>query len=289
MLRINSFGGLSVERDGRPLAGAAAQPRRMAILALLARADERGVTRDRVMSLLWPDMDEERARRALTQALYALRQDLGDDEAIAGVKELRLDLERISTDLHEFRRAKSRDSLDDAAAAYRGPFLDGFHLPGADEFERWADQERRGLAREHAELVERLAFLAEKRGDFSSAVGWWRRLAAIDPLSARVAVSLMRALAASGDAHAAIQHARVHEVLLEQELELPADREVAAFAAQLRSEARRQSAESRASAPNQRVGAELPEGVVAAREPAATAALVSPPPSLGAAADAPTA
>jgi DNA-binding SARP family transcriptional activator/TolB-like protein len=244
VLRINALGGLFVERDGHPLAGAAAQPRRLAILALLARADDRGVTRDRLMAVLWPDADDERARRALTQAVYALRQDLGDDAAIAGVKELRLNLELVSTDLREFTQARKRDSLEDAAAAYRGSFLDGFHLPGLEEFERWSDTERRAMSREYAEVVEQLALRAEARKEFTVAAGWWQRLAALDPLNARIAVSLMRAFEAAGDPHGAIQHARVHEALLEQHLDLPPDREVIALAARLRREARRQSTEA---------------------------------------------
>ena len=94
-LRINVLGGLNVEREGLPVAGAAAQPRRVAILALLARADTRGVTRARLMSLLWPDVDEDRARRSLTQAIYALRHDLGDEEAILGIQDLRLDFDLV--------------------------------------------------------------------------------------------------------------------------------------------------------------------------------------------------
>ena len=58
MIRISALGGLSVrQEDGNPLSGAAAQPRRMAILAMLARAGQRGITREKVLSLLWPDAD----------------------------------------------------------------------------------------------------------------------------------------------------------------------------------------------------------------------------------------
>ena len=73
------------------LPGAAAQPRRMAILALLARAGQRGITREKVLALLWPDADDERGPRTLAQALYALRKDLGAEDTIAGAKEFRLD------------------------------------------------------------------------------------------------------------------------------------------------------------------------------------------------------
>jgi hypothetical protein len=50
-----------------------------------------------------------------------------------------------------------------------------------------------------------------------------------------VALSLMRALAESGDVSAAIQHARVHDAIVRGELESPADDAVLAFAEELRS------------------------------------------------------
>jgi hypothetical protein len=46
----------------------------------------------------------------------------------------------------------------------------------------------------------------------------------------------MKALAAVGDRGGALQHARIHEALLEQHLDLPPDHEVVAYAAQLRAE-----------------------------------------------------
>ena len=244
-LRINVLGGLNVERGGLPVAGAAGQPRRVAILALLARADDRGVTRARLMSLLWPDVDDDRARRSLTQAIYALRHDIGD-EAIQGVQDLRLDFDRVSTDVRDLTLARSRDALEDAAAAYRGPFLDGFHVQGADEFDRWAETERRVLEAEYMSVVEQLALRAESRGDTAAAVRWWRQLSARDPLNARTTVALMRALAAAGDSSGAIQQARVHELLVEEALDLPPDREVIALAARLRREARRESTQAQA-------------------------------------------
>ena len=138
MLRIKCLGQLTVLRDdGQPLAGAASQPRRLAILALLARAGEKGITREKVIGYLWPDSDEERARRLLSQAVYMLRRDLGSDDAILGVRDLRLGADVITSDVDEFQHALDARAYDRAAELYAGPFLDGFHLPGAGEFERW--------------------------------------------------------------------------------------------------------------------------------------------------------
>ena len=223
-----------MSRADAAVSGSAAQPRRLAVLALLASAGEQGLTREKLMAYLWGETDEERARRGLNQALYALRQDLGSDDVFLGTRHLQLNPDLVSSDLAEFGRALASGKLEDAAARYTGPFLDGFHLPGAPEFERWAEEERAGLARNYAQSLGKLAGGAEAHGNWAEAVGWWRKLAAQDPLNAKVAVSLMRALAAAGDRAGALQHARIYEVLLQQELDAPPDREVLALAAELR-------------------------------------------------------
>ncbi|AHG91848.1 transcriptional activator domain-containing protein [Gemmatirosa kalamazoonensis] len=235
MIRIDTLGGLSVRGDeGKPLAGAAAQPRRMAILALLARAGERGMSREKILALLWPDAGEERGPRALAQALYALRKDLGADEAIGGARELRFDPAIVSTDVAECAAAMARGDDARAVALYQGPFLDGFHLPGADAFTRWVEEERRTLQREHERALESLARAASARGAPADAVGWWRKLAALEPLNARVTVGLMESLDKSGDRAGALRHAHIYQLLVQQELELPPDREVLALAERLR-------------------------------------------------------
>src|SRR4029453_17572929 len=127
---------------------------------------------------------------------------------------------------------------EDAVSVYAGPFLDGFHLTGNDEFDRWADGERSVLLREYLEALEKLATTADARGDHTAATGWWRRLSAKDPLSARYAMGVMRSLMVDGDKHGAVEHARVHETLLEEQLDLPADRDVVALAARIRRELR---------------------------------------------------
>src|SRR5262245_8555091 len=135
VIRVHSLGGLSVRgENGEPLAGAAAQPRRMAVLAILARTGERGTTREKLLAILWPDADADRGSRALTHALYALRRDLGSDDAVVGTRELRLNPAIVSSDVAEFAAAVARGDDEHAAALYEGPFLDGFRLTDVDAF-----------------------------------------------------------------------------------------------------------------------------------------------------------
>jgi len=76
VLRLRTLGGLSVSRDGRVVSGALAQPRRLAVLALLARAGPAGAPRDKIVATLWPDMEDERGRHTFAQTLYAIRRAL---------------------------------------------------------------------------------------------------------------------------------------------------------------------------------------------------------------------
>ena len=234
MLRLLTLGGLSLVDDGVPVTGAASQRSRLALLAVLAAAGPAGVARDKLLALLWPESDDERARHALKQGVYALRRDLGNENAIAGTATLSLDASVVASDMREFDDAIARGEDAAAIAMYAGPFLDGVFIKAAPEFDHWAATERSRLERDHLDAIGRLARAAEAAGDAPTAVQWWRRGAAAEPVSGRVALSLMRALADAGDVSAAIQHARVHDAMVRGELDSPADDAVLAFAEELR-------------------------------------------------------
>ena len=191
--------------------------------------------RSKLLALLWPDADDDQGKRVLSQALYALRRDLGNDSAIGGTQEVRLNLDEVWCDVAEFDAALARGAAEAAVTLYVGPFLDGFRLPSAPEFERWADDERAAIQHRFHDAVEELARAAEAEGAYDHAVRWWRRRAAEDPLNARVTMSMMRALAAAGDRSAALRQARLFEALVAQELEQPPDRDVVELARALRS------------------------------------------------------
>jgi TolB-like protein len=233
MLRLRAFGGAVVDTLTGPAGGAAAQRKSLALLALLA-ARERGISRDKILGYLWPDADAARASHRLTQVLYALRRDLDADELILGSSEIRINPEVISSDVREFTIARQAGDLERAVALYTGPFLDGFFLSDAPEFERWMENERTGYARECAEAIETLAAKAGASGDHRRAVAWWQRLADQDPLSSRVTVHLMSALAAGGGWADAIEQARVYQELIQRELDAAPNPAVLALAEQLR-------------------------------------------------------
>ena len=233
-LRLRTFGAAAVEGLGGPLGGTAAQPQSVALLTLLAAAGERGMSRDKIIALLWPECDSKRARHRLSQLCHALRASLGEAIFVSSPTELRLDSTQIISDVTEFKAACARGDSGGAVACYGGPFLDGFFLNDAPEFERWAEGERAACARAFTEKLETLAIDAETRGNRSEAARWWSRLAEHEPLSSRVIIKLMSALAAHGDRAGALEQARRYEDELGRELEAEPNPAVVALAERLR-------------------------------------------------------
>lgn len=166
-----------------------------------------------------------------------MRRDLGRPDLVCGTAELRLNPAAITSDVGEFERALERGEAEQGAALYAGPFLDGVHLKDAPEFERWVDAERARLARAAHAALRTLAAGATERGDHEVAVGWWRRLAALGPTNSPVALGLMQALVATEDRAGALQHARLHEALLREELGVAPDAGITALVERLRTPA----------------------------------------------------
>ena len=233
-LRLRTLGAPSIEGSAGRLSGAAAQPKSLALLALLAGAGDRGISRDKVLAFLWPETEAEKASHRLSQLLHALRQELKAEEVFLGRGDLRLNPTIVATDVGEFRDAVDRGELERAVSVYGGPFLDGFYLSGAVEFERWVDVERAQYGKRFSMALESLATAASQRGDRRRAADWWRRLAEIDPLNSRVAVCLLEALSAAGDRAAALQFAQVHEQRLREELDAAPDPAVLAALQRIR-------------------------------------------------------
>lgn len=238
MIRLRTLGALDLRgASGEEVRSVLAQPRRVALLAYLALATPRGAhRRDTILTLFWPELDTDRARNALGQAVHFLRRSIAADAIVNRNGDgLSIDWSNFWCDAAAFEDALDADRLAEAIALYRGDLLEGFHIGDAPEFERWLDAERARLAARYTNAVERLATECEKAGDFHGAATHWRMLVARDPFSSRIALRLMRALKAAGDPAEAMVQAQQHEQLLREELGIAPDAEVATFVRQIQS------------------------------------------------------
>jgi DNA-binding transcriptional activator of the SARP family len=217
--RLETLGTLTLKGPVNPVNASdqRQQRRRLALLAILAASHKLGRSRDQLLLLLWPESTEKKARHSLDQLLYAIRSSLGDS-IFAGVNPLRLNPSVVCADVVEFEQYLDQANLTAAVEQYRGPFLDGFYLSDAKEFEEWVDAERRRLAGRYTDALENLALDSEQRHDYASVIRWRQKLVDTDPVSTRYAVAMASALAKGGDFTAAMAFADRYERTAQREL-----------------------------------------------------------------------
>lgn len=233
MITVQLLGGASLRADGEPLSGPPTQRHRIALLALIIASWPQPISRERAMSLLWPERDSANGRRLLNLAVHVLRAALGEGVITSTGDALVLNPSLVRCDLVELRHAIAAHDFARITTLYAGPLLDGFHLDDSTEFEYWLEAHRGELAHEFVGALLELDALQERAGDVHDRVGTCRRLVACDPHSGVYAQKLMRALSAAGDRTGARLHAAEHAQRLRADLELYPDSAVVTLAEEL--------------------------------------------------------
>jgi DNA-binding SARP family transcriptional activator len=230
--RLVTLGELSL-RDAETGQKLAIPRKALALMAILGSEGRDGISRERIISLLWPSA-ESSGRGSLKQTIYELRQKLGNHGGVIGTAELALDITDISSDIIELDAAYRAGEWSLVVGLYRGIFLDQFHVRDSTEFEHWLDGRRRRYGEMFRKAIEKCAVAATQNGDVNAAVDYWRRLAAEDPLDGRIALGLMNALVGAGDSAGAVRHYVVHQRLLSDELGTDPAADVTSLVEQIR-------------------------------------------------------
>jgi serine/threonine-protein kinase len=149
------------------------------VVALLARlslpAVGRFVRRDTLVGLLWPELEDARARAALRKAVHSSRSVMGADALrVRGDEEIALASDHVGCDADSFRQSADAGLLMQALQLYRGELMPGFHLAGCAEFDRWLEDERHALAERAAGAAWALAVRYESENQLSDAAGMAR-------------------------------------------------------------------------------------------------------------------
>jgi serine/threonine-protein kinase len=219
MIQLHLLGATDLRRDGADLRAAVSQPKRLALLAYLASASPRGFhSRDTLLALFWPELDQERARSALRQALHYLRRALGDEVVISrGDREVGIDSSALWCDAAAFDDAVATGRHQAALDLYRGDLLPGFFIEDAPDAERWLEDERARRRRLAVEAAWALAAREESAAELRSAALWARRAAALEPLDEGSLRRLMEVLDRAGEPAAALEAFAEFARLLERE------------------------------------------------------------------------
>ena len=229
VLTIRLLGAPDITVDGQPLV--VDTRKALAVLAYLT-AEGSPQPRDRLVDLLWPEIDPDRGRGALRRTLSVLRSALRGGELTADRSKVSLssawsDLDRLGAlekRLHDHSHPDQADcprcqsDLEEAIGLRRGDFLDGFLLKDAPEFEEWTTIVAEVQRRRFVELLHRLAEDHVAAGRYREAIAVIRQHLLLDPLDEAAYRRRMLVSAWSGDRSTAVAAYRECVRMLQREL-----------------------------------------------------------------------
>lgn len=213
------------------------RPRKLALLAWLALRPEQRATRDRIIGVFWGDRDEERARNSLADAISHLRRVLGRESIRTQGLELVIAKDApLDVDALELAGAASRGSHAAVVSLYRGPFLDGFYVNDAPEFDDWRDRERSRLEGAFAKSARARCAELAAGASWDECRALAERWLDAEPASGEAGLILLRATDAPAThvAHVAALAAFENlKVRLARDLEIVPDARVSLFAKEI--------------------------------------------------------
>lgn len=193
---------------------------RALLYCLAAQAEPVG--RDHLTFLFWPDIEDAKARRHLTQLISHMRRALPDPTLLLTTKEhVQLDFSHVFSDAVEFERLADMgdiSSLRQAFDLYQDMLLSGFSLPGHPEYELWLGSVRSRLEKRFLNTVELLLDEFAAQRAYTEVLALGERYLAIDELAEKVHRRLMEAYAATGKRSAALRQYEQFVLALEREL-----------------------------------------------------------------------
>ena len=238
-LRLFLLGTPRVEHDG-----AAIKLPRQKSLALLIYLAVTGCehSREKLAVLLWPESNERQARRAVRTALSDIRRGVDGDHLVAGVESVALNpAADVWTDVGELeRRAYGQAgglSSSDETWLRMAPFLEGFNLKDAPEYDNWAFFERDRLLQLAIKYLHKQVEACEGRGAVGEAITIAQQLLGLDNLHEETHRRLMRLYYAAGDRAAALRQYETARGLLARELSVEPMAETRALYEQILSQA----------------------------------------------------
>ena len=213
-----------------------AHSKHAALLAYLAVGQPRLHRRDRLTALFWPDLDDVRARNALSKALHRIRRILGDDVFIVqGNETIGTNCDELWCDVRAFEAAAAAGRHAEAVELYRrGELLEGFILADVGDFERWLESERSRLRQRALQSANALADDAERAGDVAGAAEWARVACSVAPYDETALRRRLTALDRLGDRAGALSNYKTFAARIAQDLEAEPAPETRALVRSLR-------------------------------------------------------
>lgn len=224
-LRIHLLGQFQISIDIRPIPDEAWKRRKAASLVkLVALSPGHRLHRERLVELLWPELDFRAADRNLHHTLHVTRQIFHPYGSVLRLEQNHVffePAERPWVDVDDFETVATRarhtrlpEDYRAALAAYTGDLLPD------DLYEEWALEPRASLRALALSLALELAHVLLERSDSAGATGALQRALQLDSACEEAHVELMRIYSHAGKRHQALRQYEQMRTALQAELDV---------------------------------------------------------------------
>ncbi|MCL2579638.1 MAG: AAA family ATPase [Oscillospiraceae bacterium] len=124
----------------------------------------RSASRKELVDLIWEDCDFDAGHKNLRNAMYILKKSMNANVLLTPQKTTVLLNQGIVIDC-DYIRFMEQGDFD----AYRGQFLGGFYIKGADCFDRWVEQTREKIREQYLNYCSQLVLGASEKGAIARA------------------------------------------------------------------------------------------------------------------------
>lgn len=219
-----------------------------ALLAYLALQEGQPVSRERLIELLWPDLEHKEALHNLNTTVYNLRHSLEPDlKKVSNSAYILyqggqyllsqahwLDTRAFEAEIRRARRAldpmEKIDAYTTAVTLYRGDFL-----ADLDETDVWSRNQQVHYQLLYLVALEELGQTHESLGQDAEAETWYARALSLDPCRENTVQALVRLLLRHGRRVDALKRCQQLAADLEEELNVALSEETHDLMEQIRS------------------------------------------------------
>jgi len=233
-LTVNILGPVEIYRDRRrpPALDAWTTRRARDILCFIASRRHRRASKDTIVDTFWGEMDTEAVEKNFHPTVSHIRKALNSNQPLKqnfllyrdGDYQLnpeffyRIDIEEFDHLVVQGENARRARLFDDCVEAYgkavelyRGEFMQGSYEP-------WVEEQRTYYREQYLHLLEALAAVAEKAGEWAKSIQLAQRILHEDPFREDIHCLVMRAQVGLGNRGAAKEQFDSLKRLLHNEL-----------------------------------------------------------------------
>ncbi|MBI9079883.1 MAG: hypothetical protein JEY79_09105 [Pseudodesulfovibrio sp.] len=226
------------------LNGAAVRIGRRKVVALAAYLAITGKrhSREKLADLFWPEYDHDKARSSLRRTISVMTKELGRFWFVIDGDTLQfIPHEDIWVDVVWFQNlvdqassdSESMLALEKTVSMYTDPFLAGFNLKDAPDFEDWQFEQTEDLYRKACSVLEQLTQRGIDRREYSKAIAHAQSWVALAPLNETVHKQLIRLYCQTEQQVFAFRQYEKCQNLLKKELGIEPDMETASLVASI--------------------------------------------------------